>query len=160
MRGLGARATVAFLALTLFGASGASIPLTTDVTVRIGPHSCTCSLLSYDVVPDALMVAQEPITVPWDPSLRPRTNFLPLNSGLTADNTTGNEPSQVHARGLYALHAWQMRPCGGRQATALHVMPLQHDNGHTPHQQVCSEKSWDLLLRRSTCRWQDPMRWP
>ena len=39
---------------------------------------------------------QTPYTAPVDPTLRPETDFLPLNSGITADNSTGNEPSQIH----------------------------------------------------------------
>ncbi|BDA44108.1 Purple acid phosphatase 15 [Coccomyxa sp. Obi] len=39
---------------------------------------------------------EKPVTIPWDPSLRPSTTFLPLTEGLAADNTTGNEPSQIH----------------------------------------------------------------
>ena len=38
---------------------------------------------------------QKPYTAPFDPALRPSTRFLPLNEGITADNTTGREPSQV-----------------------------------------------------------------
>lgn len=40
--------------------------------------------------------AQAPYTHPWDPSLRPATDFLPLTTGIAADNTTGDEPSQIH----------------------------------------------------------------
>ena len=39
---------------------------------------------------------QAPYTAPVDPTLRPETDFLPLDSGLTADNSTGNQPTQIH----------------------------------------------------------------
>ncbi len=50
-------------------------------------HKLHCDSLLFRV--------QNPVTVPWDPSLRPATDFLSLTDGLAADNTTGNEPSQV-----------------------------------------------------------------
>ncbi|CAL5218603.1 g300 [Coccomyxa viridis] len=58
------------LLAALWAASGAVIPLSTDITT--------------------------PYTHPWDTSLRPATDFLPLTTGIAADNTTGNEPSQIH----------------------------------------------------------------
>jgi len=52
--------------------------------------------------------AQAPYTAPFDPALRPSTHFLPLNEGATADNTTGNAPSQAcpRAPGCTGLGAW------------------------------------------------------
>ncbi|KAK9915866.1 hypothetical protein WJX75_005427 [Coccomyxa subellipsoidea] len=37
-----------------------------------------------------------PITVPWDSTLRPNTTFLSLTEGLAADNSTSDQPSQIH----------------------------------------------------------------
>ena len=39
---------------------------------------------------------QTPVTIPFDPTLRPKTDFLPLDAGITADNSTGNQPTQIH----------------------------------------------------------------
>jgi hypothetical protein len=159
MRGSGLGAISTFLALTLLGASGASIPLTTDVTVRADP--CLCSLLLVKLFcgsRPSFCWAQKPITVPWDPSLRPKTDFLPLDSGLTADNTTGNEPSQVQPCPSHASPACtpESRPCwisnfgaaGCYYRTPVHA-----------HLQACSEL-WRLLLHRSTCQWRGLMRLP
>ena len=58
-------------------------------------------------------IAQKPYTAPWDPSLRPSTAFLPLDAGPTADNSTGNQPSQV-----CNLRAWQLPRSRQRAAAA------------------------------------------
>ncbi|CAK0783284.1 hypothetical protein CVIRNUC_006483 [Coccomyxa viridis] len=49
-----------------------------------------------EVLIEAGIYLQTPYTAPVDPVLRPETDFLPLDSGITADNSTGNEPSQIH----------------------------------------------------------------
>ena len=49
-----------------------------------------------EVLIEAGIYLQTPYTAPVDPALRPETDFLPLDSGITADNYTGNEPSQIH----------------------------------------------------------------
>ena len=41
------------------------------------------------------MAWQTPVTIPYDTTLRPATDFLPLDEGITAAPTSENEPSQV-----------------------------------------------------------------
>ncbi|CAK0736397.1 hypothetical protein CVIRNUC_000740 [Coccomyxa viridis] len=58
------------------------------VVVVLSSASAAVIPLSTDIKP--------PYTHPWDSSLRPATDFLSLTSGIAADNTTGDEPSQIH----------------------------------------------------------------
>ncbi len=83
------------LAACLLGARGAPIPLSTQITVST-PVVAFVDMLAQRSASNP-GGAQKPYTAPWDPSLRPSTAFLPLDAGQTADNSTGNQPSQVRA---------------------------------------------------------------
>ena len=64
-----------------------------------GSHSYMSYLIGgpwREVLIEAGIYLQTPYTAPVNPALRPETDFLPLDSGITADNSTGNEPSQIH----------------------------------------------------------------
>ena len=70
--------------------------LCTDLTTHACKKSQSLSRCASVALNILLTGVQAPYTQPWDPRLRPATDFLPLTTGIAADNTTGNEPSQIH----------------------------------------------------------------